>query len=485
MPFNYKTKPYKHQEEALLRSFNRKNYAYFMEMGCGKSKVLIDNITWLYQEKKIDTAIIIAPKGVYMNWKNAEIPIHLPDNVDKNVYVWKASANKTEKKVLEEGVKTRDKLRILLVNVEAFATAKVIKYLEAFIHRSNFMLAVDESTTIKNIKAKRTKSVLKIGDSAQYKRILTGSPITQSPMDLYAQCAFLDKDLLGFDSYWSFQGRYAIIRQTRIGNHSFQQIVGFRNLEELTDKLYNFSYRVTKKQALDLPEKIYTTRQVNLTSDQIKHYNSMKDVAVAFLESGDMVTAPEVMTRLLRLQQLLCGYLVTDDGETVEIANHRIDAMLDTIQEMEGKVIIWSRFRHDIKKIRKSLDKAYGSGTVVTYFGDTSQEDRDKAIDRFQNDQETRFFVGNAQTAGRGLTLTAATNVIYYSNDFNLETRIQSEDRCHRIGQKNNVLYVDLVVPDSIDVHIVKVLQSKITLAGKTLGEEAREWLKVSPKRSD
>ena len=483
--FNYKTKPYEHQEEALLKSFNRKNYAYFMEMGCGKSKVLIDNITWLYENKKIDTAIIIAPKGVYMNWKNSEIPTHLPDNVDKNVYVWKASANKTEKSILEESIKARDKLRILLVNVEAFATAKVIKYLDAFIHRSNYILAVDESTTIKNIKAKRTKAILRIGETAKYKRILTGSPITQSPMDLYSQCAFLDKDLLGFDSYWSFQGRYAIIRQTRMGNHSFQQVVGFRNLEELTDKLQRFAYRVTKEEALDLPEKIYTTRQVNLTSDQIKHYNSMKDSAVALLDSGDMVTAPEVMTRLLRLQQLLCGYLVTDDGETVEIANHRIDTMLDTIEEMEGKVIIWSRFRHDIKKIKKALVKVYGSGSVVTYYGDTSQEDRDKAIDRFQNDKETRFFVGNAQTAGRGLTLTAATNVIYYSNDFNLETRIQSEDRCHRIGQKSKVLYVDLVVPDSIDVHIVKVLQSKITLAGKTLGEEARKWLKVSPKRSD
>ena len=483
MPFKYKTKPYKHQEEALFKSFARDNYAYFMEMGCGKSKVLIDNMTWLYENKHIDTAIIIAPKGVYMNWKNSEIPTHLPDDIPNNVYVWKSGANKSEKIVLEEGVRNRDKLRILLVNVEAFATAKVKKYLQAFIHRSNFLLAVDESTTIKNIKAKRTKEILKLGQSAKYKRILTGSPITQSPMDLYSQCYFLDKDLLGFDSYWSFQGRYAIIRQTRIGNHSFQQIVGFRNLSELTDKLHRFSYRVTKEQALDLPEKIYTTREVNLTSDQIKHYNSMKDSAVALLDGGDMVTAPEVMTRLLRLQQLLCGYLVTDDGETVEIANHRIDAMLDTIKEMDGKVIIWSRFRHDIKKIRKALEKDYGSGTVVTYYGDTSQEDRDKAIDRFQNDEGTKFFVGNAQTAGRGLTLTAATNVIYYSNDFNLETRIQSEDRCHRIGQKNNVLYVDLVVPDSIDIHIVKVLQSKITLAGRTLGEEARKWLKVSPKK--
>ena len=153
MPFKYKTKPYKHQEEALFKSFARDNYAYFMEMGCGKSKVLIDNMTWLYENKHIDTAIIIAPKGVYMNWKNSEIPTHLPDDVPNNVYVWKSGANKSEKIVLEEGVKTRDKLRILLVNVEAFATAKVKKYLQAFIHRSNFLLAVDESTTIKNIKA--------------------------------------------------------------------------------------------------------------------------------------------------------------------------------------------------------------------------------------------------------------------------------------------------------------------------------------------
>ena len=484
MGFNFKTEPYEHQREALLRSFNRKNYAYFMEMGCGKSKVLIDNITWLYENKKIDTAIIVAPKGVYMNWKNAELPIHLPDNVEHNIYMWKSGANKSEKKVLEEAVTTRNKLRILLVNIESFATPKIVKYLNAFIHRSNFMFAIDESTTIKNIKAKRTKAVLKFGDLANYKRILTGSPVTQSPMDLYAQCYFLDKDLLGFDSFWSFQGRYAVVRQTRMGNHSFQQVVGFRNLEELADKLYNFSYRVTKEQALDLPDKIYTTRDVPLTSDQIKHYSMIKDTAVAFLEGGELVSAPEVMTRLLRLQQLLCGYLVTDDGETIEIANHRIDTMLETISEMDGKVIIWSRFRHDIKKIKKALDKTYGSGATVTYFGDTSQEDRTKAIDRFQNDTETRFFVGNAQTAGRGLTLTAATNVIYYSNDFNLETRIQSEDRCHRIGQKNNVLYVDLVVPDSIDVHIVKVLQSKITLAGRTLGEEVKQWLQVSPKRS-
>ena len=479
MQFKYKTKPYAHQEEALQRSYDKKNFAYFMEMGCGKSKVLIDNIYWLYQNKHIDTAIIVAPKGVYMNWKNSELPIHLPDDIDADIYLWKATPTRNEKKKLAESVTKRDKFRILLMNVESFVTKKAPMFLESFTHRSEFLLAIDESTTIKNIKAKRTKAIVKFGETAKYKRILTGSPITQSPLDLYSQCAFLNKRLLGYDSYWSFQGRFAVVRQQRMGNHSFNQVVGYKNLEELTQKLKIFAHRTTKKEALDLPEKIYTTRQVELTSTQQEHYHSMKKTSVIFLEEGEMVTAPEVMTRLLRLQQLLCGYLVSDDGETVELANNRIKVMMEVIEEMTGKVIIWSRFRHDIKKIKSELIKAYGSGSVVTYYGDTTQEDRDSAIHNFQTNPETRFFVSNAQTGGRGITLTAASNVIYYSNDFNLESRKQSEDRCHRIGQHKPVLYVDLVCPNTVDVHIVKSLVEKDKIATKTLGEEVLEWLKI------
>lgn len=479
MNFRYKTKPYAHQEEALQRSHDKKNFAYFMEMGCGKSKVLIDNIYWLCQNRLIDTAIIVAPKGVYMNWVNNEIPIHMPEDMDPEIYLWKANPTRNEKKRLTEGVSNRNKFRILVMNIESFVTKKAPMFLESFTHRSEFMLAIDESTTIKNIKAKRTKAIVKFGETAKYKRILTGSPITQSPLDLYSQCAFLNKRLLGYDSYWSFQGRFAVVRQQRMGNHSFNQVVGYKNLDELTQKLKIFAHRTTKKEALDLPEKIYTTRQVELTSTQQEHYHSMKKTSVIFLEEGEMVTAPEVMTRLLRLQQLLCGYLVSDDGETVELANNRIKVMMEVIEEMTGKVIIWSRFRHDIKKIKSELIKAYGSGSVVTYYGDTTQEDRDSAIHNFQTNPETRFFVSNAQTGGRGITLTAASNVIYYSNDFNLESRKQSEDRCHRIGQHKPVLYVDLVCPNTVDVHIVKSLVEKDKIATKTLGEEVLEWLKV------
>jgi len=477
MNFKYKTKPYKHQEEALEKSYNKNYYAYFMEMGCGKSKVLIDNIAWLYLNKKIDTAVIVAPKGVYRNWKENEIPIHLHDDIKCDVYLWTPQPNKTQKKELVDGAHSRNNLRILLVNVEGFATTKMKNYIEFFTKDSNFLLAIDESTTIKNPRAKRTKALVSFGKLAKYKRILTGSPVTNSPLDLYSQCSFMHTDLLGHDSFWSFQGKYAITRTQRMGNHSFQQIVGYKNLDDLSERLHTFSYRVTKEDALDLPEKIYTTREVLMTSEQLKHYKSIKDAAIALLDDGQLVSAPAVMTQLLRLQQILCGHTLTDDGELVEFKSNRIDAMIETIEEMDGSVIIWSRFRYDIKNIKKALEKTYGHGTVVTFYGDTSEKDRQIA-EQSLNNGSARFFVANPQTAGRGLTLNKASNVIYYANDFNLESRIQSEARCHRIGQKKTVLYVDLVAKGTVDEHIVKTLKSKNELSARSLGEQVREWLK-------
>ncbi len=483
MKFNYKTEPYAHQHEALIRSYDKKHYGYFMEMGCGKSKVLLDNVVWLYEQGKIDTAVIVAPKGVYRNWQISEIPAHFPDDIEHEVFVWKSNPNKKQQEELSNAVKHRGGLRILLANVEGFATGKLSKYVDLFMKDSKVLFAIDESTTIKNPKAKRTKALIKAGASALYRRILTGSPVTKSPMDLYSQCGFLDNSCLGFSSFYSFQGRYAITRTQRMGGHSFQQIVGYRNLEELSERLERFSFRVTKEEALDLPNKVYTTRDVYLNEEQSKHYMSIKNNAIALLDEGELVSAPSVMTQLLRLQQVLCGHLMTDDGDLVEFPTTRINALMETIDEMTGKVIIWSRFRYDIRRIVQELTKVYGKDSVVSYFGDTSDEDRQSAVRKFQF-EDVRFFVANPQTAGYGLTLTAATNVIYYANDFNLETRVQSEDRCHRIGQDESVIYVDLVTKGSVDEHIVRSLRSKIDLSAKTLGEQARQWLELTPRRN-
>ena len=202
---------------------------------------------------------------------------------------------------------------------------------------------------------------------------------------------------------------------------------------------------------------------------------------MTLLENGELVSAPQVITQMLRLQQLLSGYLKTDDGEMVDVASQRLDAMMSCVEEISGKAIIWSRFRYDIVAIVATLTKVYGQESVVSYYGDTSDEDRQRAIQRFQNGK-ARFFVANPATAGYGLTLTEASTVIYYANDFNLETRIQSEDRCHRIGQKNPVTYIDLIAEGTIDEKIVKSLRDKIVIGAKVLGEEAREWLKLTPK---
>ena len=283
---------------------------------------------------------------------------------------------------------------------------------------------------------------------------------------------------MGFDSFYAFQNRYAIIQKRSMGSHSFQHIVGYRNLEELTRKIDDFSSRVLKKDCLDLPDKVYTIRDIELTTQQKTMYNDIARQAMTLLEDGGLVTAMQVITQLLRYQQILCGHLKTDDGDIIEFPTNRLSALIDCIEEISGKIIIWSRFRYDIKKIFSTLSDKFGEDSVVCYYGDTSDDDRELAIEKFQNG-DSRFLVANPATAGYGLTLTAANTVIYYANDFNLETRMQSEDRCHRLGQKNTVTYIDFICEDTVDEKIVKSLRNKIDIGAKVLGEEAREWLRM------
>jgi SNF2 family DNA or RNA helicase len=270
-----------------------------------------------------------------------------------------------------------------------------------------------------------------------------------------------------------------------MGAHSFQQIVGFRHLEELTGKVDEFSYRVLKKDCLDLPDKAYTIRYVSMTEGQFKMYEEIRTEALTLLDNGELVSTHNVMTQMLRLQQVLSGHLKTDNGDLVEVESKRLDAVKDILEETTGKVILWSRFRYDIQRLSEMIAKEYGEKSVASYYGDTRDDERQEIVTKFQDPNSgLRFFIGNPATAGYGLTLTEANTVIYYANDFNLETRIQSEDRCHRIGQKNPVTYIDLITESTIDERIVIALRNKIDLGAKVLGEEAREWLQLKPRRS-
>ena len=484
--YKYKLKPFDHQTESLECGWDRTEFGYFMEMGTGKSKVLIDNMGMLFLAGKLNFALVIAPKGVYRNWVAKEIPEHMSDDVPHRVIRWVSGPNKKQKEEMRSVQDNFAGLTIFVMNVEAFSSLKGQKAGEWMARALGDygMIAIDESTTIKNHKAKRTKSLMKIAAQFKYRRLLTGSPVTKSPMDIFAQTEFLRPGLLGYESYYAFQGRYAVMQRRSMGAQAFQQIVGYKNLDELTSNIDRFSFRVLKKDCLDLPEKIYTVRYVTLTDEQAKMYSLLQQQAMLMFDDGEMVSAPAVITQMLRIQQVMSGHLKTDDGEMKYFPSRRMDALEEITEEHQGKAIIWSRFRYDIIQITEMLNKKYGKGSAAAYFGDTSDDDRATAVLNFQNpNHPLRFFVGNPATAGYGLTLTEANLVVYYANDFNLETRIQSEDRAHRIGQRNNVTYVDLISEGTLDEKIVESLRNKINIGAKVLGEQAREWLTLTPRK--
>ena len=476
----FKTKPFKHQEEVLENSWKRPYYGLFMEMGLGKSKVIIDTIGKLKCDGEIDAVMIVAPKGVYDNWVKQEIPNHLPDEFDRFVVRWQPSSSKAFQQDMQRLVfETMTGIKFFVINVEAFSTDRGKKAAYYFLKKNpDNMMVIDESTTIKNRKASRTKNLLQLSKHAKYKRILTGSPVTKSPMDLYSQCTFLHCASLDQPSYFTFQNRYAVVQKRYMGSRSFNEITGYRRLDELNEKLNKFSVRVLKEDCLDLPEKIYIKRNVPLTNEQAKLYAQMKKYALAQLDQGQLATTSSVLTQIMRLQQICCGYLMSDEGQMKVLDNNRLNELLAAIEECSGKIIIWCNYTHDIKEIEKALSSKYGGDSVATYYGETKQEDRQATVDKFQDiHSPLRFFVGQPKTGGYGITLTAANTMIYYSNSYDLEIRLQSEDRAHRIGQKKAVTYIDLIVEDTIDEKIVKSLREKINLAGQVLGEEQKRWL--------
>jgi SNF2 family DNA or RNA helicase len=447
-----------------------------MEMGTGKTKVLIDNLAMLYDKGKVDGALIVAPKGVVGTWYNQELPAHLPDHIENVTVLWQANINKKQQDKLDRLFKTGHELHILVMNVEAFSTDKGRLFAAKFLRSHKSLMAIDESTTIKNPKAKRTKNILSLSPICKYRRVMTGSPVTKNPLDLYTQCQFLDIHHLGHESYYSFRNRYALMKSANISGRSINLVVGYQNLGELSDKLKPFSYRVLKEDCLDLPDKIYMKREIQLTDEQKKLYKQMRQEALATL-NGKTVTTMTALTQLMRLHQITCGHFSADDGTIQEVKNNRLSELLDVLEEVEGKAIIWAHYQHDVMNIYKLLEEKYGPGSVVHYYGKTLPEQRDYAIKNFKNNDKVRFFVGTPQTGGYGITLVQANTVIYYSNGYDLEKRMQSEDRAHRIGQKSTVTYVDIIAQETVDTKIVKALRKKINIASKVMGEELRAWI--------
>jgi hypothetical protein len=486
--------PRSYQRKDFLETYQKEYYGILYEQGMGKTKVIIDTACALFLEGKIDGVLVIAPNGVHANWAIDQLGKHLwASLVDRVVFhLWNGTLTKTAKKHLKEMVEHRgDRMAWMFMNIESIRQGFVGHgHAIRFLTRNRCLMVIDESTIIKNLTAKQTKSCMILSEHAPYRRILTGTPITQGAIDIFPQARFLSPHALPYKSFTAFRNEFAIEVLQSFGNRKpFKQIVGYRNLDKLRGLISNFAIRRIKADHLELPEKIYMRRPVPLTREQQRAYKEMQDLAYIKLmqeqsEQG-CVSAPNVLSLILKLQEILCGFIIDDKGVTYDIAEKRTEQLGYTIDDSDGgKVIIWCRFRYDIHRVMEFLTKRYGPDCAVSYYGEDSNEDRSESIRAFQSTERDspRFFVAT-RAASRGITLTSASTAIYYSQGYSLEDRLQSEDRNHRIGQRSTCVYIDFYTPGAVDDKIITTLRDKGNLAAQIVNMDWKAFFVGNPQR--
>lgn len=472
-----KRKPWKHQAEALAKLKDQPAFALFMAMRTGKTKTTLDDWGRLQSEGRCNDLMVIAPGGVYKTWL-AAIDDHLPDELLGKILVhcWQSGASSNELKKLEYFLNESKKPRIFLVNIEALSSVKLAREVSKRFLK-NAMLVIDESTSIKNPKAKRTIFInSELSKLAKYRRILTGLPTPRSPLDLYSQFEFLNPSILNCRSYYAFRTRYAIVRNATFAGRTVPVVVGFKNIDYLNNLISPYTFRATLEDCYDLPAKIYMRRNVQLTDEQKRLYSEMKKYATTQLASMEHVTATVVITQILRLHQILCGHIKDEQGVFHEIAENRTSSLVEFLEEYDGSAIIWCSYDADIHKIEKALKKEYGESSVARFWGGNIKT-REAEEKNYLNDPACRFMIATPAAGGRGRTWLKADMVIYYSSTNNLEHRAQSEERAQGVSKKNSVVYVDLLTEGTVEEKIIKSLREKIDLAAMITGDDYQEWL--------
>ena len=466
--FPFRTTPYLHQKRGLFISREMEAFAYFMEMGTGKTKVTCDKAAYGWSIGAIDTLLVASRNGVHEQWVNEEVPKHMPDWCR-----WKAapplytSMYAKDEKKFEEVLAYKDGLRVFAINIEALSHQSGYDRVQKVLNRSRALFTIDESTKIKNHTSTRGKNAIILGKEAVWRLILSGAPITQGIEDLYAQFMFLNPGILPVGSYTDFEHRYC-----KMGGYEGKEIVGYKNVEELQRYIDPYVFRVLKKDCLDLPEKVYMERHVLMTDDQRKKYRAMKNELLLQLENGQLVTAQNAAVAVSKLQQITSGFLLDENGEVAWFANPnpRVQELLNVLEEAsDEQAIIWCRFRYDVRVVTDALKEA--SISFGEFHGGTSAEDRQKAREDLRSGK-VRCLVCT-QAADAGNNFQTASLAVYYSNSFDADFRWQSEDRIHRIGQTKICTYVDLVAPRTVDGHIVKALADKKDVATGMLDRPA------------
>jgi hypothetical protein len=449
-----------YQDKAVNLAAERESYAFFLEMGLGKSAICITNIGMLTLANKLTGVLILSPKGVHKQWIEEQFPEHFDDRIKYKAVAWTGTIPNLKQK--------DEQLVVLSMNIDAIRTKNGFKVASDFLkeHSGRNMMVIDESHNIKSGTAQRTKAAWSLAIMAKYRRIMTGTPISKNVSDLWSQFKFLDERILGHKYFISFRNHYLIM-----GGFEGRQIVGQKNVEELYRGIAPHSYRLTKAEALDLPEKIYVKRRYEMSETCAHHYNSLKKNFLTMLDNGDVVDVPNAVSCLVRLQQVLSGYLPTEDESFEVFSDDRLQQMMEIINQTDGQAIIWARFTKDIIRISEMLNDEYGAGQAVCYYGDNVST-RHQSVEQFLAGK-ARFFVSNPAAGGVGLNLqgSGCQTVIYFSNDFNYITRMQSEDRTHRLGMKGAVTYFDLIADKSVDKQILTNLRNKKSISSLTLDE--------------
>lgn len=469
--YTFKTQPRAYQEKAISMSWMKPCFAYYMDMGTGKTKTSIDLFSAYYIRGEIDRLLVLTKFSTRMNWVR-EFGIHCP--VPHETHILDTSKPKAFENFHTEPC---DGLKILVVGTESLAAGSATLYAERFVNGSmRSGMIVDEAHMIKTHNAVRSKNAVKIGSGAKYKMIMTGTPVANAPMDLFMQFQFLDENIIGTGDFYSFRNRYAVM-----GGYEGREIIGYQNMEELIELVSPYVFQVRKSEVLtELPPKVYEVREVRFNEKQRELYKDLAKKNRAVM--GDRgLTVNTVLERMLRLQEI-CGGIVTFERNPdiynkskyehsrIPGENPKVEELLSITEEYQVSTIIWCRFIEEIHMVTEALVKKYGADQVVQIYGKVSEEDRDRNVQELFQTKKARFLVGNASTGGTGLNMTAAELVVYYSNSFNYVERDQSEDRAHRIGQTKSVLYIDLVMEKSVDGAILEALKNK-----KDVSEFVRE----------
>lgn len=460
--FPYKTKPYKHQDDGLKETAERECVALLMEMGTGKSKVSMDTAAYLWAKGKIEVMLVVAPSGVNEKWIIKEVEDHLPDWVPrKAAFTNTTTLLATLDKLFDEP--DFEGLIILSVNTELFSSSKQLDLLNKTLAGYDVLVVVDESTRFKNTDSNRWESLRDVTLNARYVRLLTGSPVTRHVDDLYGQFKLMMENIAGERTLTGFRARFC-----EQDGEKYNRVVGSRNLDELGAWLAQHSFIRRKKDCLDLPPKMYLPRKCPLSAEQRKHYDALRDELVTYL-NGEAIEVEHVMAKVARLAQVCSGFLVQPStGAVVELdCKPRMDALREIVDEADAPVVIFTRFKPEVKRICREFNWA------VPYTGDESKEQRAANLAAFQRG-ELRALVGTMAAGGIGLDMTVANQMIYFSHTFDAEHRWQSEDRIHRIGQlSHSVTYHELYAPGTVDTKMLANNRSKLLVA-ETLFESAQ-----------